>query len=132
MEMESWRHTWREGFARVFSAEELKALENALVIDDPCLKQGGTTVPPPLLCVEKWPVEAACAVAYCGWQADDLRTVGEVEEFFVKACFLADRLLGTSSACRWFLNWFDETPREIMRTELLAEVRRELENRTNG
>jgi hypothetical protein len=31
--------------------------------------------------------------------------------------------------CRFFLNWFDDTPREQMRHQLLAEVDRELNRR---
>ena len=49
-------------------------------------------------------------------------TVGQVEEFFAKACYQADQRLGEPAACRWFLNWFDNTPRAEMRRELLAEV----------
>ena len=26
------------------------------------------------------------------------------------------------AACRWFLNWYDDTPRDEVRRELLAEV----------
>ena len=74
------------------------------------------------MCVQDWPVEAACALGYCGWQGDGLETVGEVEEFFARACFEADQRLGEPAACRWFLNWFDDTPRDEMRRELLAEV----------
>ena len=39
-----------------------------------------------------------------------------------RACFEADKVLGEPAACRWFLNWYDETPRPEMRTQLLAEV----------
>ena len=51
-----------------------------------------------------------------------LGTVGEVEEFFARVCFEADQRLGEPAACRWFLNWFDDTPREDILRELLAEV----------
>jgi len=74
------------------------------------------------MCVQDWPVEAACALGYCGWQTDDLKTVGQVERFFANLCYEADQRLGDPAACRWFLNWFDETPRAEMRLELLAEV----------
>jgi hypothetical protein len=63
-----------------------------------------------------------CALGFCGWQGDDLESVGQVEEFFARACFEADHRLGEPAACRWFLNWFDDTPRDQMRRELLAEV----------
>jgi hypothetical protein len=97
-------------------------LRQALVSDDTRLLQGATTTPPPLQCVQDWPVEAACALGYCGWQGEGLETVAEVEEFFARMCFEIDHRLGEPAACRWFLNWFDETPREEMRQQLLAEV----------
>jgi hypothetical protein len=91
--------------------------------------QGATTTPPPLLCVQDWPVEACCALGFCGWQGEALCTVGEVEEHFAKCCFEADQRLGEPAACRWFLNWFDDTPRDDMRRELLAEVELALTDR---
>src|SRR5262249_42196250 len=78
-------------------------------------REGATRPPPPLQCVQDWPVEAACAVGFCGWQGDGLETVAEVEEFFARVCFEIDQRLGEPAACRWFLNWFDETPRDDMR-----------------
>ena len=67
-------------------------------------------------------MEAACALGFCGWQGDELESVGQVEEFFARACFEADQRLGEPAACRWFLNWFDDTPRDHMRRDLLNEV----------
>ncbi len=122
MEMEAWRHCWRRGFVPTLSVRELEALRDALVKDDRRLVQGGTTVPPPIMAVQGWPVEAACAIAFCGWQGDDLTTVGEVEQFFATACFQADQELGETAACRFFLNWFDDQQRPIVFRELLAEV----------
>lgn len=130
--MESWRMVWRQGFAPVLSTAGLAALRDALARDDECLTQGATTTPPPLLCVQDWPVEAACAVGFCGWRGEDeLGTVGEVEDYFARACFEADQRLGEPAACRWFLNWFDDTDRDDMRRELLAEVQLELEKRVD-
>jgi hypothetical protein len=120
--MESWRLVWRDGFAPVLSTTGLESLRDALRGDDPRLTQGSTTTPPPLMCVQDWPVEAACALGFCGWQGDALETVGQVEEFFARACCEADLRLGEPAACRWFLNWFDDTPRDEMRRQLLAEV----------
>ena len=127
--MESWRMVWRDGFAPLLSTTGLMSLRDALRGDDPRLVQGATTTPPPLLCVQDWPVESCCALGYCGWQGDRLDTVGEVEEFFAKCCFEADARLGEPAACRWFLNWFDDTPRADMRRELLAEVELALADR---
>ncbi len=127
--MESWRKVWREGMAPQLSPAGLEALRRALMTDDARLLQGATTTPPPLQCVQDWPVEAACVLGYCGWQGEGLETVAEVEEFFARACFEADQRLGEPAACRWFLNWYDETPREEMRRLLLAEVNRSLAQR---
>ena len=120
--MESWRIVWRDGFVPVLSTAGLTALRDALRGDDPRLVQGATTTPPPLMCVQDWPVEAADALGYCGWQGDGLETVGQVEEHFARCCFEADQRLGEPAACRWFLNWYDDTPRDEVRRELLAEV----------
>lgn len=127
--MKSWRQVWRDGFVPVLPTKGLQELATALRTDDPRLMQGSTTTPPPLMCVQDWPVEAACALGYCGWQGDSLESVGEVEEFFARACFEADQRLGEPAACRWFLNWFDDTPRDVMRAELLAEVELALTDR---
>jgi hypothetical protein len=127
--IDSWRKVWREGLAPQLSMAAVEALERALQEDDPRLLQGATTTPPPLQCVQDWPVEAACVLGYCGWQGEHLETVAEVEEFFARACFEADQRLGEPAACRWFLNWFDDTPRDEMRRLLLSEVRRTLRQR---
>jgi hypothetical protein len=127
--MKTWQEVWHEGLAPQLSTPGLRALQQALATDDDRLLQGATTTPPYLDCVQGWPVEAACAVGYCGWQGDHLQTVDEVEEYLARVFFKADQLLGEPTACRWFLNWFDETPREEMRRELLAEVDRTLAER---
>ncbi len=118
--MESWRRVWRDGLVPLLSTTGLEALRRGLADDDARLLQGATTTPPPLQCVHDWPVEAACALGYCGWVGDGLETVGEVEEFFARICFEADQALGEPAACRWFLNWFDEAPRQEMRSESVA------------
>ncbi len=127
--MESWRKVWREGIAPQLSPEALDALRDGLARDDARLLQGATTAPPPLQCVQDWPVEACCALGYGGWQGDGLETVAEVEQYFAETCFEADRLLGEPAAVRWFLNWYDETPRDEMRRLLLAEVHHTLARR---
>jgi hypothetical protein len=127
--IESWRMVWRKGFAPILSTNGLQALRNALKFDDQRLTQGSTTTPPPLLCVQDWPVEGACALGFCGWQGEGLETVGEVEEYFARSCYEADQRLGEPAACRWFLNWFDDTARDEMRERLLEEVERSLGER---
>lgn len=137
--MESWKTAWRVGFAPQLSTPGLQALEKALAADDARLLQGATTSPPPLQCVQDWPVEAACAVGYCfavdlgGFApTDGAATVAQIEQAFGEACFKADQNLEQPAGCRFFLNWTDETPREEMCRELLAEVRRELARRDGG
>ncbi len=127
-----WREAWRRGFAPQISVCGLEALKRALESDDSRLVQGATTVPAPLMCVQDWPVEAACALSYCGWMGEGLETVGEVEEFFSSLCFEADQTLGEAAACRWFLNAFDDWPRSEMIKNLLPEVQRELDRRNDA
>ena len=107
----------------------LEALRAGLAGDDPRLVQGTTCSPPALQALSDRTVESACALGYCGWQGEGLETVAEVEDFFARLCFEADQRLGEPAACRWFLNWFDETPRDEMRRLLLAEVNRTLAQR---
>jgi hypothetical protein len=130
--MDSWRKVWREGLAPLLSTTSLEVLRRALLSDDSRLLQGATTTPPPLQCVQDWPVEAACALGYCGWQGEGLETVAEVEEFFARMCFEIDQRMAEPAACRWLLNWYDETPREDMRRLLVAEVNRSLAERLTG
>jgi len=120
--METWRRVFRDGFAPHLSTAGLLALRAALERDDARLVQGVTVDPPPIQAVHDWPARAACGVAFCGWQGDGLIAVGDVEAYFAKQCFEADVAVQEPAGCRWFLNWFDETPREVMRRELLAEV----------
>jgi hypothetical protein len=127
--IEAWRRVWREGVEPLLSDKGLEALYKALVEDDERLLQGATTSPPPLLCVQDWPVEKACAITFCGWQGEDLETVAECEAYFASLCYETDQRIGEPAGCRWFLNWFDETPREEMRMSLLSEVELALRRR---
>jgi hypothetical protein len=129
---ESWRLVWRQGFAPIIPTASLLALRDALRIDDPRITQGSTTTPPPLLCVADWPAEAACALGFCGAVENGgfgEATVGQCEEYFARACFEADQRLGEPAACRWFINWFDDCPRNQVFRELLAEVELALSGR---
>lgn len=129
--MESWRTVWRKA-APLLPTKGLEALGRALRADDPRLVQGCTTPPPPLVCVQGWPTEAACLLGYCGWQSGTLKdeTVECVEEFFARTCYEIDQIMGKPADCRWLLNWYDETPRDRMRAELLPEVELELARRS--
>jgi hypothetical protein len=127
--MELWRKIFRQGFAPLISAPALTRLAEALETDDPRLLQGATTTPPTLNCVLDWPVQAACAIGYCGWQGEGKDTVGDVGEYFTRLCYETDQAIGEPAACRWFLEWADETDRPTMRKELLAEVQAILSER---
>lgn len=118
-----------KGFFPLLALNHLEVLEAALRRDDPALIQGCTTKPVPLACVQNWPVEAACMLGYCGWKGDGIKTVSEAEEFFADKCFHADQLLQEPAACRHFLNWYDETPRDQMRRQLLPLVKAEIARR---
>lgn len=130
--MEDWRKVWRDGVAPLLTLDHLIVLRDALERDDPALIQKATSQPPPLQCVQDWPPEGACAFGYCGWKGDDLKTVGEVEEFFARMCFEVDQRVNEAAGCRWFLNWYDETPRDQMRGLLLPEVKLAIADRSAG
>jgi hypothetical protein len=125
--MESWKSVWRKGLVPLLSTAGLEALRLALAENDRRLIQGMTCMPPPVECV--WPVQAADALAYCGWQGDHLETVAQVEEFFAHLCVGVDKATGEEATCRCFLNWYDSTPRDDMRRELLVEVQLALTGR---
>jgi hypothetical protein len=120
--MTAWQRCFRLGFVPQLSERALEALAVALLTDDPRRIIGATTSPPPLQVVADWPVEGACPLSFALWQGDQLGTVGQVEEAFASLCYGADQRLGEPAACRYLLNWIDETPRQEMRQALLVEV----------
>ncbi len=131
--MESWRKVWRDGVEPLLSLGSLEALRNGLANDDPRLLQGATTTPPPLQCVQEWPVEAACVLGY--WRLGGRRPGdgGGGRGILRPGCsFEVDQRLGEPAGCRWFLNWYDETPRDEMRQLLLAESRPRFRSQTPG
>jgi hypothetical protein len=75
------------------------------------------------------PVCAACAVALAMWKGYGLSTVGEVEEAFALACVQASERTGDPTGARYFLNWYDDADRAVMRRELLGEVNLALADR---
>jgi hypothetical protein len=123
--MESWRKVWRECFGPQLTIDHLIEIKHALVTDDPRLIQGNTCEPPPMQCVQNWPVERACLIGLCGvienggWGE---ATVGDVANTFERMCQEVDEIAVDLAACRHLLNWFDETPRDEMRLTLLPEV----------
>jgi hypothetical protein len=129
--VEAWRAALRIGFIPQWSLEQLIVLKEALLKDDPALTQGSTTTPPPLMSVQEWPVEACCPITYPGWKGLGLVTVGDCEAFFAESCHRADELLGEMGACKWYINYLDETARDEMRRELIREIDRAIEERAS-
>lgn len=124
-----WQHVWRKGFAPLLSTKGLTALAEALERDDPRLIQGETAEPCESL--EDF-ATGACAVGFCGWQGEGLKTAHDVLGYFNDILDQAIKRLSQPEAwdaCWKFLDWFDETPRDEMRALLLAEVRSELVRR---
>src|ERR1700738_1075518 len=120
--MRSWQKVFREGLVPLLSDESLEVLRQVLEADDPRLLKGVTTEPRSLGCTDDWPVEGARLLGVIGWLGDGLETVGEVQEYFGRLTSDIDQRVGDPSACRWLINWFDETLREEMRSALLAGV----------
>jgi hypothetical protein len=100
----------------------MEALRLGLSRDDPRLIQGATCSPPAMQALSGHRVETACALGFCGWQGERLVTVGAVEDYVQRLCDAADEQMAERAVCRFFLNWYDDTPRDEMRRALLAEV----------
>lgn len=123
----AWKKVFREGLLPHVGGVELRTLRRLVIEDDKRLLQGATTTPPPLMCVQDWPVEAACLTGMCGWakltdgELSEV-TVGEVKEYFARMCYSIDQTVGEPGGCRHLLNWWDETPRDEARRKLLSEI----------
>ena len=127
--MATWLEGWRNGIAPLMTHEGLVALREALRRDDRRLAQGVISLPIAVNDGDRAPVEAACAIGFCLWHGDGLDRVGRLKAQFARICATANDLLGAPCAVVAFLNWFDETPREQMRFQLLDEVERALGER---
>jgi hypothetical protein len=130
--VEDWRRVWRNGVVPQLTNEGLESLRDALLRDDGSILQGATTRPPPLQCVQDWAVEAACGLSWVGWKVLGLSTVGEVEEWFARTCYEADKRLGEPAGIHHFLTWFDRTYREEMRKLLAKEITNNLSERAQA
>lgn len=146
---EPWRKTFRKGIlpalwekagGRVGYATALRAVERHLLDDeDGTMCQGNTTEAlgdshsvRDFPGRGDYPCDAASFLAFLAWKGGLVKakheraTINEVEEAFAEMCFLIDKNMGEPAACRWFLNWFDETPMSSVRQPLLREVMRAL------
>lgn len=124
----SWQKVFRDGFAPEMTMDELLAVREALVINDPLMIQDATVEPELSEFVQPC---GACFVSYGLWKANRLSTTMEVSDMFARRCQLADNRLGFHSAIRFFLNWFDETPRQEVFAKLLVEVDAVISERTS-
>lgn len=126
MPLESWKHVFRDGILPQLGRAGLLALAEALEDDAPELLQGATTDPAPLPVCWDWDCQGACPLAFACWQEDGLRSVGEVEEAFAQLAAECDRRMNEPAALRYFVNWWDDSPRDLAVPALLDEVRRAL------
>ena len=113
-----WRTAWREGLAPLISEHALAALRLALEIDDARLLQG---------CIVQTMndhVSGGCLIGLCGLTDHPDWSAGELEEYFRSLVLLAEERIGCGQM-DWFLRWFDNIPRDVMRADLLPEVIRE-------
>lgn len=124
--MESWRKVWREGIAPQLSTKALEELRYGLEKDSDFLLQGACSKPPMLECNYDKECEGGCAMVYGAWMAGEVKTVGQADEYFHN--IVASQLMsdGCDNCVRDFLNWFDDTPRDEMRREMIREVDNEL------
>jgi len=129
--LELWKKAWRVGVAPLLSNVALVELEVALEYDDPRLIQGKVCLPAWTPNAEGEEVTEVCAIGLCAL-AEGKKTVGQVSAFFGDLCRKAGEAIGETSGIRHFLSWFDETPRDEVRRELLAEVVREQKRRKDG
>jgi hypothetical protein len=127
--MEKWRRVWRDGLAPNLSRAALLALQSALLTDDSRLVQGTLSTPPPLDVLRPCAINGACALGLCGWHGEGLNTIGQVEDYFDRACDAAAAAVDEPAACRHFLNWYDDAARDVMRRQLLAEVKLALQRK---
>lgn len=120
--IERAREVLRAGLLPQWDAAIVAATLEAIEKDDPRLVQGSTCTPPPLMCVQDWPVEAVDILGIGALVSGQVRNVAEAEEVFARSCFEIDKRMGEAAACRWLLNWWDSAPRP----EVLAMMREEL------
>jgi hypothetical protein len=125
----AWRSVWRNGFCPLLSDRAIESLAVACETDDPRLIQKQTVSPVPLVTMMDEPPVQACVLGFCGWQADELKTVGNVAITVSQLCYYADMACGEPLAHHHFLNFVDDTPRPLMLRELAHECRRELDRR---
>lgn len=120
--LQRWQRVFRLGIAPAIPTAALIELRAALAADDPKIIQGAVTSPAPLDSLRSVAVHGSDVIGFAAMVGFGLRTVGEVVAHYHAVCEAADVSLRESHACRWFLVWYDETPRDAMRAALMAEI----------
>lgn len=126
--IESWRRVWRDGFVPSFvdvlgkerAALGVQLLHRALKGRDPAVRQGVTTFPG-----GSADLEGCSPEVYVAW----VSTVSSSPKWSCQAgdamfgalCVSCDGRVGMERACRFFMNWWDETPAHVAYPALAAE-----------
>ena len=120
--IDSWRTVFHCGIVPHLPLAALQDLRDALASGHPAaMLQSGTTSPPPLLPLYNFPVTAASPLVYAVMRARGLKTVREADEAFTRFCRHVESTLD-EGATRRFLDFWQDTPLETAREELLDEV----------
>lgn len=136
-EIEPWRYVFRNGVAKQLSANGLVALREAIKGDDPRLVQGITLKP--IVGGNHARVYSCCFISYAAWQGEGMELCGNVLDFFSRVCDRTNEALMGKKVpseirderfpVKAFLNWYDDTQREVVFADLLPEIELELASR---
>lgn len=124
-----WKDVFRRGLAPQLTSDELETLLTALVNNDPDLIQGKTVEPCGAGVKGDEKPKAGCMIGYIIWKCRGANEVRDVQNEFACICCGIDVRLAVLSVNRYLLNFFDETPRDKMRPQLIEEIELELERR---
>ena len=128
----TWVEVWRDFLCPQLNDAGLRELREALARDAATLITGASLYPPDIQGCRDWPVESACPLGYALWHgSDDPPIVGVLCRRFTEAVIRCDEMAGQAVAFI-FLRWVDNTPRDLMRAQLIEEVDRELLRREDA
>ena len=119
--MESWKKSFAH-IADVCGVPALQVLRTAVSENYCSLIQGTTVAYEPATNPGDRTVCGACAVGYMYWKADDMDFADDVEEAVAATFSEVAKKAGWDRAPDLFTNWYDETPRDEMRRELLPVI----------
>jgi hypothetical protein len=116
--MKKWQLAFRHA-AKSLSLDGLQALLKALRDDDDALEQGTTTVPTWFYGCREVACEGGCAIGFAAWKSGAV-WARDVQAAFLRVCDSFDGMDGLTLGD--FTGWFDHTPRDQMRAELIQVV----------